>query len=100
MAARASVTRWVDTLSPAHLMCRDLGHAWQPEDAWYDKEKKEFRRELRCIRCRTKRMQWITPQGGLSRNTYTYPQGYRAPDGTGFLSAEERAAIRLADMRV
>ena len=92
---RMEVVNWMDELSANHLMCRDLGHAWDPHDAWYDSENQQYRRVLMCRRCETKRSQWVSRLGVLSRNSYTYPKGYQAPGGVGRLTAEDRAAIRL-----
>jgi hypothetical protein len=100
MSARPEVASWAGKLPMESALCRDLLHAWQPKDAWWDKDRKEYRRVLKCARCTTERWSWVTTSGIQYGNRYKYPQGYRAPDGTGFLSKDERGAIRLRAMGI
>jgi len=100
MSARPEVAEWASGLDMEKALCRDLLHAWQPHDAWYDRDKHEYRRILRCVRCQTERRSWVTQQGLQHGTSYVYREGYRAPTGTGFMSAEERGAIRMRAMGI
>ena len=100
MSARPEVARWASGLDLNKALCRDLLHAWQPHDAWFDKDKREYRRVLRCARCGTERRSWVTQSGIQHGVYYAYKPGYRAPDGTGFLSKDERGAVRLRAMGI
>lgn len=100
MSARPEIAAWAGELPMESALCRDLLHAWVPKDAYFDKDKREYKRILKCARCKTERHSWVTTSGIQHGNSYRYPQGYRAPDGTGFLSRDERAAIRLRAMGI
>lgn len=100
MSARPEIAEWASGLEMDFALCRDLLHAWVPHDAYFDENKREYRRVLRCARCRTERRSWVTMQGIQHGTSYGYREGYRAPEGTGFLSREERGAVRIRAMGI
>lgn len=86
-----------DELKTSHLLCRTIGHTWQPRAAvWYPKMRSYYT-AYRCSRCRTERVSWLDSfgrptSGGGSR--YVYPEGYVMP-GVGHLDPDDRGMLRL-----
>jgi hypothetical protein len=95
VSARSEVVTWAEGVSQQVRDCRDYGHSWQPHDAWWDGEKRAYRRQLRCGSCGTTRRQWITQTGLISSSTYSYTRGYPVPHGVGHLTRDEKAVLRL-----
>lgn len=67
-------------LSDKILACRELGHYWRPFAVEYDAKAKSYERTLRCSRCRTQRHQFLSREGHVLSNRYTYSEGYLATD--------------------
>jgi hypothetical protein len=85
---------WAEALPDAFLTCRDFGHSWKPWRASLTSES-TFVRVLRCQRCRTERTQELSVSGHRLSASYSYPDGYQAPPGSGSLDVAHRDAIRL-----
>jgi hypothetical protein len=93
--ARNEVVAWANHLPEAYLECRDLSHDPRPYTAkWYPRER-VYVRVLRCSRCKTLRTQMLSETGHILSSHYGYEKGYLAPPGTGRLTGDERARIRL-----
>lgn len=87
---------WVEALPDRYLDCRDHGHNWKPLTArWVEDGGRTIERLLRCSRCRTERLQALSPTGHTLANRYTYPDGYTAPPGSGRFDTQARDGMRL-----
>jgi hypothetical protein len=66
--------RPVEDIADAYLLCRDLGHDWQPFDVHITR--REIQRSLRCQHCPTIRHQTLTRDGYIipGRSRYEYPE--------------------------
>jgi CobQ-like glutamine amidotransferase family enzyme len=82
-------------MQTTHIQCRDFGHAWQPYTVERIPQRKRWAETLRCSRCRTHRVRFITETGALVGSTYRYVEGYRV-EGVGRMDAGARAVMRLA----
>lgn len=84
----------------AYADCRDLGHSWRAINAW--KERGIFIETLQCSRCSCEKDRGFHPKTGallqINRRT-KYPEGYLLPKGSGRMTQEDRAAIRLSRLR-
>lgn len=89
------LSQWAAKLPESYLLCRDLGHVWQPFRASYDKAANGYRRTLRCSRCKTERSQILNLDGVVRSGYYAYDDDYRAPAGTGNLDRNGRGTLRL-----
>jgi hypothetical protein len=93
--ARPEIIKWADHLPETYLECRDLSHDPRPFTAkWFPKER-VYVRVLKCSRCKTLRTQTLSETGHVLSSHYGYEQGYLAPPGTGRLTSDDRARIRL-----
>lgn len=75
------------------LLCRDLMHAWAPHTA--KKVKGGYLRTLRCARCRSIKEQTLDKWGYVTGSKMLYVEGYLMPAGSGRLSKNDRASLRL-----
>lgn len=96
--ARTDASRWANDLPAEFLLCRDLGHTWEPFRGWHDRKAREYVQVLRCPRCRCERERHLDYSGRRISQSYTYPDAYLAPAGEGYLSAESRADLRLVSL--
>ena len=80
----------------ARMAYRDFGHVWRAMTARFDKEHHSFARDQRCQRCKTNRSQTVGIDGSIDGNQYKYPEGYKAPEGSGRWDKDARATLRLA----
>ena len=87
--------QWSAGLPDSYLLCRDMGHLWRPFRAWWSDQDREYKRVLRCGRCKTERHQAISAAGIVNENHYVYAEGYVAPAGTGRMDPEGRGTLRL-----
>jgi len=78
-----------------HLQCRDFGHSWRPYTARWIETEKCYESVLRCARCTTLRMRYLSSRGDLVSSRYDYADGYQMPKGIGRLDGNDRAQIRL-----
>lgn len=88
------VAKWSAALPDTFILCRDIGHLWRPWRASITAEN-SYLRVLRCGRCRTERSQELSMSGHTLSASYTYPEGYQAPAGTGRIDTDGRDALRL-----
>lgn len=89
------VAQWSEGLPDRYLLCRDMGHRWQPFSARWDEKERAYSRVLRCSRCKTDRTQLLAMNGLILSGHYEYPDGYTAPAGTGRIDQMARGALRL-----
>jgi hypothetical protein len=86
------------TVPVEYAMCRTFMHAWD-----YTTVKKDGRHLIQglvCLRCGTVRSFKIDSRTGeIKGNAYSYPENYLLDDGGGALSAKERAALRITEVR-
>jgi hypothetical protein len=85
------------------IQCRDLGHNWRPQTANETSAKARkagvfYERILVCPRCETQRFQQLSRRGEVIRNSYTYPQGYETPSGTGRIVGQARDVLRITGL--
>src|SRR5882762_6238290 len=88
------VDKLVHEMSTEFLQCRDFNHSWRPFTAEWVSEEKSFRVQLKCQRCKAKRVRYIGQSGGLISSHYDYPDGYLIK-GLGPLSGTDRDYLRL-----
>jgi hypothetical protein len=75
---------WIGDLPPTFLACRDMGHAWRPQTASFESAARQYRRVLRCQRCKADRVQYLSMRGHVESTHYVYPDGYTRPAGAEF----------------
>lgn len=81
-------------LTDAYLSCRDFGHSWRAHTAGFDRKESYWVRVLRCARCATERLQYVSATGSILSGRYLYPDGYQHK-GLGRLTGSDRDALRL-----
>ena len=91
------VAEFAQGLPEKYLYCREMGHNWRPYTAGRHKDG-GFERTLRCTRCRTKRVQAISPSGMILSNQYVHPEGYLSK-GMGRIVGEGRGVLRLESIK-
>lgn len=88
------VSEWAKDLPVKFLHCREMNHNWRPHDVGRHKDG-GYERTLRCVRCRTRKVQHLDTSGMLVGGTrYEYPDGYQT-DGMGRIVGEGRGALRI-----
>lgn len=97
-ASSAEVAAWASNLSEAFLLCREIGHKWNPHTAAWRSEQRCYERSLRCTRCRTRRLQLLTSYGAVISSQYIYPDGYQHK-GFGRVIGDGRDALRLESIQ-
>lgn len=86
------------TVPVEYAMCRTWQHAWNYTTVKQDG--RQLIQGLACMRCGTIRMVKIDGRTGERKgNSYDYPDGYVLKDGGGALSQDERAALRLGEVK-
>lgn len=93
----ADVAEFAEALPEKFLYCREMGHNWRPYTAGRFKDG-GFERVLRCVRCRTRRVQVISSKGVVLRNQYVHPDGYLS-QGIGRIVGEGRGVLRLESIK-
>lgn len=88
---------WLQGQDTDYLQCRDLRH--DETVASVRRTRHGFERIIVCQRCERFRIQTITRSGMLERTVTRYPSGYLRPKGSGPLTTDERAALRLRTLR-
>ena len=84
-------------IDPRYSTCRTWQHAWEPTTV--ERQGGEYVQGLRCLRCTTERFVKVNARTGhRDGNKYLYPEGYLLKGG-GALTADERAEIRLAEVK-
>ena len=92
-----AIQEFAEGLPERFLFCRELGHNWRPYTAGRYKDG-GFERVLRCVRCKTRRIQVINHRGVVIKNKYEYAEGYQAPHGLGQIVGDGRGVLRLASI--
>ena len=88
---------YIAGLELEHLQCRDFSHSWRSYTArWYAKERC-YESILRCARCGTLRIRYLSKTGTQISSKYDYPEGYLLK-GVGRLTGSDRDKIRLASV--
>lgn len=95
LTRRRDVDEAIQSLSAAHLRCRDYGHAWTPYDAY--RIPGGFNRRMRCRDCGTLREQLLDRSGDVLKGHYSYAEGYLIA-GIGRLVGADRGRLRLASV--
>lgn len=97
-ATNEDVAEFAQHLPEKYLHCREMGHNWRPFDVGRHKDG-GFERTLRCVRCRTKKVQHLTVEGMLLGSTrYEHPDGFLA-EGLGRIVGEGRGQLRLESIK-
>lgn len=92
-ADTGDVSEWAKGLPERYLHCREMNHNWRPFQVGRHKDG-GYERTLRCVRCRTRKVQHLDTHGMLIGGTrYEYPQGYTADLGR--IVGEGRGALRI-----
>ena len=91
------VAEFAEGLKESYLFCRELGHNWRPYSAGRYKDG-GFERVLRCVRCKTRRVQEINSRGVVLVNKYIHPEGY-LHKGLGRIYGEGRGILRLESIK-
>lgn len=79
------------------LECRDYQHAWVPYDG--GRRGSGWFRVLRCQRCKVKRHQNLLNDGSIQSTWYDYADNPNYLVKGGRLTAREKNAIRLHDLK-
>lgn len=88
------VDKVVSGMSTEFLQCRDFNHSWRPFTAEWVADERSFRVQLRCARCKAKRIRYIGQNGQLISSHYEYVDGYLIK-GLGRLTGTDRDYLRL-----
>jgi hypothetical protein len=96
-AAVEEVRQFAAELSTAFLLCRELQHNWKPFTAFWDEEHHHYARSIRCVRCRTKKVQRLSSSGAVLSSHYEYADGYLA-EHLGRIVGEARDSLRLESL--
>jgi hypothetical protein len=91
------VKAFAQELSTAFLLCRELQHNWKPFSAWWDDEHHNYARSIRCMRCKTKKVQRLSSAGAVLSSHYEYADGYLAQH-LGRIVGEARDTLRLESL--
>jgi hypothetical protein len=84
-------------LSTTFLLCRELQHNWKPFSARWDDEHHNYERVIRCVRCRTRKVQRLSSSGAILSSHYEYPDGYLHAN-LGRIIGEARDTLRLESL--
>lgn len=94
----SDIEGWAAELPTEFVECRDstLSHRWASNGADFDRRQFRYVRFIRCDRCGTEKQLFIDPKGYIvGRRSAKYPSGYLRPAGSGHLTKEENAALRI-----
>lgn len=91
------VAEFAAGLSTSYLLCRELQHNWKPFSAHWDEEHHNYERVIRCVRCRTRKVQRLSDRGGILSSHYEYPDGYLHAT-LGRIVGEARDTLRLESL--
>jgi len=92
------VLDWAGDLPASFLLCRDMGHTWKPYTAEYLTGERQYRRVLRCARCHTERVQFLSITGHIEAGHYVYPDGYAMPKQSGGYTMAVRDLCHLTSV--
>lgn len=104
MTVKISFQAFVDSLPENYLTCRADGHGpWRALTVRWDKSARVYDRRRRCGNCGTVKSQTLDAQGYIvkqQRGGYGYPEGYLATNVDLPSPHEQKAAYRLAAVRI
>lgn len=83
-------------MQTAHVICRDLTHAWEPYTV--EAQRGGFKRVIRCPRCDTRRTDILDRRGKILRRSYAYPDHYLV-NGVGRLIGDTKNTMRLEALK-
>ena len=73
--------RWSDV---SFVECKTWGHAWEEYNPiGSTSDRPGLRMTLECVRCHTRRHDFLNPQGHVTGRQYFYAEGYRSTDAFG-----------------
>jgi len=97
-AEPTEVAAFAEDLPERFLHCREMNHNWRPFTVGSYKDG-GYERVLRCVRCRTRKVQHLDRFGMLVGNAkYEHPDGY-LHKGMGRIVGESRGLLRLESIR-
>lgn len=92
------VRAFAEDLPERFLHCREMNHNWRPFDVGSHKDG-GYERTLRCVRCRTKKVQHLDSYGmPVGGTRYEYPAGYTT-EGLGRIVGAGRGVLRLESIK-
>lgn len=89
----AELRKWQENLPIEQTTCRDIHHAWIYQSVKRDAD--GFTRRLACVTCGSFKLQHLDRSGYIVKSTYEYPEGYVRPAGSGRITADENAIMRI-----
>jgi hypothetical protein len=93
----SDVQAFAEDLPDRFLHCREMGPNWRPFDVGRHRDG-GYERTLRCVRCRTRRIQHLNRDGMLVGSPkLIYPDGYLS-HGLGRIDGAGRGVLRLASI--
>lgn len=95
--SRLTLGQWQSGLSEDQLSCRDFRHAWKATTA--KRIKGGFERQLHCERCGAFKEQQLDLKGFVIKTKFIYGENYVRPAGSGRVTRDENASLRVQLMR-
>lgn len=93
MSKPKSFSAQVGEQTDAYLHCRDLMHNWKTKSA--RRIQNTFEHVIECLSCGAEKTRILSRRGEILASRFThYPEGY-VMKGTGRLTHDMRAAVRL-----
>lgn len=89
----AELKKWQENLPFEQTTCRDIHHAWVYQSV--KRVSDGFTRRLACVTCGSFKLQHLDKSGYIVKSTYEYPEGYIRPAGSGRITADENAIMRI-----
>lgn len=95
MTKPRNLEEWESQLPLEQLFCRDssIHHSWDPYTA--KRVAEGIERNLICRRCTTIKSQILDNEGYVIRTRMKYPEGYLRPAGSGRITADDNARMRV-----
>lgn len=89
----SELKRWQENLPVEQSTCRDIHHAWVYQSV--KRGPTGFTRRLGCVTCGAFKLQHLDENGYIVKSSYEYPEGYTRPAGSGRITADENAIMRI-----
>jgi hypothetical protein len=90
---KSELRKWQENLPIEQSTCRDIHHAWIYQSV--KRASDGFTRRLACVTCGAFKLQHLDRNGYIEKSTYEYPEGYVRPPGSGRITADENAIMRI-----
>lgn len=104
MGLKISFQDFINSLPEKYVVCRADGHGpWRALTASWDKTARVYDRKRMCGNCGTVKPQTLDAEGyivKMQRGGYGYPEGYLAVNVDLPSIGEQKAAYRLAVVRI